>query len=202
MGEIVKFPGKAIRRYRRVRKHERVDDPDQLDLFPQPAAQIADFTEALSPFQRALLYDEREDKRAAAAYREAIESEDCTADAYCNLGILESRLGHTTDAFDCFTHALKTEPRHCHAHYNLASLYFEVNNIRLAQVHYEMAAKCDPDFANVHYNLGLVRSMNGEIPAAIEALETYQQLAPADEARQADDLLRSLRATLASKVRS
>jgi tetratricopeptide (TPR) repeat protein len=199
MGEVVKFPGKAIRRgYRRVRKHERGEDPNQLDLFASPVAEVTDFTSALSAFEQALLWDERADRRAAELYRQAIANEDCVADAWCNLGILESRAGRTTPAFDCFTQALKHEPRHCHAHYNLGNLYFEVNDSRLAQLHYELAAQCDPEFANVHFNLGLVRSMNRDLPGAIEALLTYQRLVPSDEARQADELLVSLRKTLAA----
>lgn len=197
MGEVLKFP-KPMRRYRRVRQKERGDDPNQLDLFPPPTAEIADFTDALSPFQRALLLDEREDPRAKALYVLAIESEDCAADAYCNLGIIESRQGNRAQAFDCFTKALKCEPRHCHAHYNLASLYFELKDHRLAQVHYEMAAQCDPEFANVHFNLALVRSVNGDHAGALQSLETFKRLAPAAESKEADALVESLKAIVAA----
>ena len=128
----------------------------------------------------------------------AIEEQDCVADAYCNLGIIESQKGNTTKAFDCFTTSLKHDPRHSEAHYNLGNLYFEVNDFRLAQIHYEMAAEVDPSFANVYFNLALVQAINNELAAAISALTKYQELVPEDEGRNADELLRNLKQSLAA----
>src|SRR5688572_28443201 len=201
MGELLKFPGDATKLgYSRVRKRARsVDDPDQLDLFLPAAVRISNITSGLSPFEQALLCDERNDVQAAELYVRAIENEDCVADALCNLGIIESKKGNTSKAFDCFTTSLKHDPRHSEAHYNLANLYFEVNDFRLAQIHYEMAAEVDPDFANVYFNLALVQSINNEIAGAIRSLDTFQRLVPRDEARNADELLRNLRALLAAK---
>jgi tetratricopeptide (TPR) repeat protein len=200
MGEILKFPGDATRLgYSRVRKRgRRAEDPNQLDLFLAPPARITNFTSALSPFEQALLCDERGEAQAADLYVKAIENQDCVADAFCNLGIIESKKGNTAKAFDCFTTSLKHDARHSEAHYNLANLYFEVNDFRLAQIHYEMAAEVDPDFANIYFNLALVQSINHELAAAIKTLIRYQQLAPADEARHADELLRSLKRSLAT----
>ena len=73
-----------------------------------------------------------------------------------------------------------------------------MNDVRLAQIHYEMAAEVDPSFANVYFNLALVQSINHELAAAIATLVRYQQLVPADEARHADELLRNLRQSLAA----
>ena len=201
MGEILKFPGEAARLgYSRVRKRgRRADDPNQLDLFLPPPARVESFAPASSLFEQALACDERGDAQAGDLYEQAIAQQDCVADAFCNLGILESKKGSTARAFDCFTTCLKHDPRHSEAHYNLANLYFEVNDFRLAQVHYEMAAEVDPAFANVYFNLALVQSINQELVAAIATLTKYQQLVPAEEARHADELLRNLRQTLAAK---
>ena len=201
MGEILKFPGEATRLgYSRVRKRSpRADDPNQLDFFLPSPAPISNITSGLSPFEQALMCDERGDVQAADLYAKAIENHDCESDAFCNLGILESKKGNTAKAFDCFTTSLKHDPRHSEAHYNLANLYFEVNDFRLAQIHYEMAAEVDPSFANVYFNLALVQSINHELAAAVSTLTKYQELVPADEARNADELLRSLRQTLAAK---
>lgn len=201
MGEILKFPGEATTLgYRRVRKQiRRADDPNQLDLFLPPPARITSFASGLSAFEQALLSDERGDDQAAELYAKAIENQDCVADALCNLGIIESKKGNTAKAFDCFTTSLKHDPRHTEAHYNLGNLYFELNDFRLAQIHYEMAAEVDPMFANVYFNLALVQSMNHELAAAVTSLTKYQHLAPKAEAAQADDLLRNLRQTLAAK---
>ena len=80
-----------------------------------------------------MLLDEREDRRAADSYRRAIAEGDCPADAYCNLGIIESKAGRMAKAFDCFTKSLEHDPRHFESHYNLGNLYFEEDNLRLAQ---------------------------------------------------------------------
>jgi tetratricopeptide (TPR) repeat protein len=200
MGEILKFPGEATRfGYSRVRKRgQQPDDPNQLDLFLPPPARISNFSPAFSAFEQALLCDERGELQAADLYTKAIEMCDCVADAYCNLGILESKRGNTTKAFDCFTTSLKHDPRHLEAHYNLANLYFEVNDFRLAQIHYEIAREVDPKFANIYFNLALVQSINNELDTAIKTLTQYQQLVTTDEARNADELLRNLRQSLAT----
>ncbi len=200
MGQILKFPAQASKfGYKRVRKRCTAEDhPDQLNLFLQPAAQILSFRAAMSPFEQALLFDERGDTAAADLYAKAIEDHDCVADAYCNLGILESQKGNAARAFDCFTTSLKHDPRHSEAHYNLANLYFELNDFRLAQIHYEMAAEVAPGFANVFFNLALVQSINNELAAAIATLTKYQQLVSADEARNAEELLQRLQKSVAA----
>jgi tetratricopeptide (TPR) repeat protein len=200
MGQILKFPAQASKfGYTRVRKRApSVENPGQLHLFSRPSAQILSFASPLSPFEQALMLDERGDQKAAELYARAIEDHDCVADAYCNLGIIESQKGNTAGAFDCFTTSLKHDPRHSEAHYNLANLYFELDDFRLAQIHYEMAAQVAPAFANVHFNLALVQSINNELAAAIITLTRYQQLVPADEARHAEELLHSLQKSLAA----
>jgi tetratricopeptide (TPR) repeat protein len=200
MGEVLNFPGETTRLgYRRVRKRCRPDDPNQLDLFLPPPSPIASFAPALSAFEQALLLDERGDPKAAELYLKAIENRECVPDAFCNLGILESRSGNTAKAFDCFTSCLTQDPRHLEAHYNLANLYFEVNDFRLAQVHYEIAAEVDPSFANALFNLGLVQSINQELDAAVTTLTRYQQLVSREEASNADEILRNLRQSLAAR---
>jgi tetratricopeptide (TPR) repeat protein len=202
MGEILKFPGEAAKLgYSRVRRRaRRADDPNQLDLFLPLLSRIES---ALSPaqslFERALQCDERGGDGAGELYAKAIENKECVADSFCNLGIIESNKGNTAKAFDCFTTSLKHDPRHSEAHYNLANLYFEVNDFRLAQIHFEIAVEVDPSFANVYFNLALVQSINSDLSAAIASLLKYQQLVSPEEARNADELLRNLRQTLAAK---
>jgi tetratricopeptide (TPR) repeat protein len=204
MAQILKFPPQASKfGYKRVKKRAKTpENPDQLHLFPQPTAQILTFTPELSRFEQALMLDERGDPKAAESYGKAIEEHDCVADAYCNLGIIESQKGNTTKAFDCFTTSLKHNPRHSEAHYNLGNLYFEVNDFRLAQVHYEMAGEVDPSFANVHFNLALVQTIRNDFAAAISALTKYQELVSQEEARKADELLRNLKKSLAASPKT
>jgi len=204
MSQIIKFPTQATKLgYRRVkRRSQPAGHPDQLHLFPQPTAQILEFAPDVSPFEQALLWDERGDERAADLYARAIEQHDCVADAYCNLGIIESHRGDTTKAFDCFTTSLKHNPRHCEAHYNLGNLYFDLNDFQLAQIHYEMAAEVDPSFPNVYLNLALVQAINDDPSGAVRTLGKYQELVPAEEGRHAEKLLLDLKGTLATAKNS
>src|SRR5438876_7099851 len=200
MAQILKFPAQASKfGYRRVRKRAKAaENLDQLHLFAKPTAQILNLSSALSRFEQALMLDERGDLKAAELYAKAIAEQDCVADAYCNLGIIESQKGNTTKAFDCFTTSLKYDPRHSEAHYNLGNLYFDVNDLRLAQVHYEIAGEVDPSFANVYFNLALVQAIKNDLGAAISALTRYQELVSAEEARDAGELLINLKKSLAA----
>lgn len=197
MAQILKFPAQASKLgYKRVRKHKSGDNQNQLDLFAAPTAQILDLESGLSRFERALLLDERGDPRAAEFYSKAIEEQDCAADAYCNLGIIESQKGNTSKAFDCFTICLKHDPRHSEAHYNLGNLYFDLNDFRLAQTHYEMAREVDPAFANIYFNLALVQGINNDFSGAVDALSKYRELVSEEEGRIADELLQNLKKSL------
>lgn len=199
MAQILKFPGQSSKfGYKRVKKRAKAaENPDQLVLFSQPTAQILNFASALTPFEQALFLDERGDSKAGELYTKAIEEHDCVADAWCNLGIIESQKGNSTKAFDCFTTSLKHDPRHSEAHYNLGNLYFDLNDFRLAQIHYEMAGEVDPSFANVYFNLALVQAINNDIAGAKAALAKYQALVSEGEARNAGQLLQNLRKSLA-----
>jgi tetratricopeptide (TPR) repeat protein len=204
MAQILKLPVQATKLgYKRVRKRCQVSDPNQLDLFPRPRAQILDFTPpGLSPFEQALMLDERGDHRAAALYEKAIDQQDCVPDALCNLGIIESQRGNTIKAFDCFTACLKHDPRHSEAHYNLANLYFDQNDFRLAQLHFEMAAEMEPAFANAFFNLALVLAINNEPERALSALNKYQELVSEEEGRIALEVVEGLRKSVAAAIHS
>lgn len=197
MGEIIQFPAKQAAKFglERARKH-RKEDPEQISLFPSGRAGVRRLPAGIGPFEEALLLDERGDSRAEALYRKAISEGDFVADAYCNLGIIESGAGRTTKAFDCFTKALEHDPRHFEAHYNLGNLYFEADNLRLARMHYELAAEISRESPNLFFNLGLVLALLDEKKAAIDVFVKYQLLATPEERRNADDLLTCLRRSL------
>lgn len=201
MAQIIRLPVKASKLgFRRVRKGcHAAANPDQLDLFAAPTAEILEFSApGIGAFAQALMSDERGDARAAQLYARAIEQQDCVADAFCNLGIIESGNGNTIKAFDCFTNCLKHNPRHAEAHYNLANLYFEQNDFRLAQLHFELAVEMDPEFANAWCNLALAQALTGDIAAALRTLARYRQLVTPEEARIAEELLENLRKSMSA----
>jgi len=207
MGKILHFPATPPAKlgFERVKvKKGRKKDPEkhgQMNMFSpaseQHPARIVSLSSRFSPFEEALLLDERGEKNAAESYKKAISNGDSVADAYCNLGILESKAGKTENAFDCFTKSLKEDPRHLESHYNLANLYFDMDNLRLAQQHYEIATQIDPMFPNIYFNLGLVLAINENLQEAVDILGKYQELVPEEEGCKADELLASLKSSLA-----
>lgn len=210
MGNILQFNAKPPTKlgFERVKKRKqgRPERRDQLNLFTVPppagtggAAQIVHLAPRYGPFEEGLLLDERGDGRAQESYWRAIEEGDCVADAYCNLGVLESQAGRTAKAFDCFTKSLELDPRHLESHYNLANLYFEAGDLRLSKMHYEIAAEIEPEFVNTYFNLGLVHAMSEDFKSAVTALRKYKELASEEEGRKADELLSSLNRSIAAR---
>ncbi len=196
MTKIVKLSdhpatGFGLKRVRR-RKKKIPEDYGQLNLFDSqpPSGKVVQLS--TGSFEEALTKDEMGDVPGAKqAYRGAIKNGDRVADAYCNLGILESQ-NNSINAIDCFTRSLKVAPRHFQSHYNLANLYSEEKNYQLAKLHYEIAIEIAPDFPNAHYNLGLVMALMKDYRGAIKALTTYRKLAPSDELGKTNELIDSL----------
>jgi tetratricopeptide (TPR) repeat protein len=197
MAKVIQFPSPGPEKfgYKSVRKKgkESRRKPGQLDLFN--SGKIIRLNQ-LSRFEEALLLDDRGDKKAKDTYLKAIEEGDFIADAYCNLGILESQEGNVSKAIDCFTKCLKENPRHFEAHYNLANLYAEVGNLGLAKVHYQISIEVEPYFPNSHFNLGLTLAMNKEIQEAIYSLQSYCRLVSPQDKKQALELIDNLSHTL------
>jgi tetratricopeptide (TPR) repeat protein len=186
---------RALTQFRRVRelraqgltlKQVEAELQGQMNLFKPAHSRVA---RLLSPFEEALMLHERGDAKAAQLYREAISEGDNLADAYCNLGIIELEEGRMPKALDCFSLALKNEPRHVEAHYNLANLYFDASDLPLAKLHYETAAELEPGFSPLHYNLALVYYKLDDLDGACAALHRYKELAPEDQEMKAIDEL-------------
>lgn len=206
MVKILKFPDQLYSKYdfkraKRSRKRKKVDleDYGQLNLFNGGKAQILRLPSNLSPFEEALVFDEQGDGRAKEAYLSAISEGDCIADAYCNLGILESRKENTNQAFDCFTKSLKEDSRHFESHFNLGNLYFDSGDFKLARLHYEIASQIYPTYANVYFNLGLVLALSEEYKLSIEVLNRYKSMVSEEEGKKADGLLETLEKSLVTQ---
>jgi tetratricopeptide (TPR) repeat protein len=185
----------------------------QLNLFKPPrgrksvgfgrgdrSERVINLPSTAGPFEEALVLDERGDKNAARLYWKAITLGDSVADAYCNLGIIECKHGNTSRPFNFFTNALENDPRHFESHYNIANLYFETGDLRLARLHYEIAAEIRSEYPNVYFNLGLVHAINENFKAAVAALSNYKELAPDLDEGHADELLVTLTRSLAKPV--
>lgn len=213
LNNVIPFPGKVVPKfgYKRVRRRDaaRMEAEGQLNLFDTPAgrneagfgrehrARIVDLSPHLPVFEEALVMDERGDKKSAAEkYWKAITNGESVADAYCNLGIIECGAGNTSKAFNCFTNALEADPRHFEAHFNVANLYFETGDLRLARLHYEIASEIQPDYPHLYFNLGMVHALSEDYRSAIVALSNYKELAPDLKDSHADELIDSLKRSI------
>ncbi|MCB0493018.1 MAG: tetratricopeptide repeat protein [Cyclobacteriaceae bacterium] len=197
MAKVIKFPIQTPEKFGfrpvRRRKTTGIKNPGQFNLFT--GGKLVKLNQ-LSAFEEALLLDEQGDSKAKDLYQKAIQQGDAIADAYCNLGILESEAKNFSKAIDCFTLSLKEEPRHFESHYNLANLYAEIGNFPLAKVHYEISIEIEPEFPNSHFNLGLTLAMNKEIENAILSLMNYRKRAAPEEKGHADELISTLTRTV------
>lgn len=189
--------------YKPVKKSKRIDleKHGQLNLFAPPSreAKVIQLKSDLSPFEQGLLLDEKGDNNARIFYEKAIAADDYTADAYCNLGIIESKEGNTARAIDCFTKSLERNPRHFESHFDLANLYFDLNDLKLAKLHYQVAAEIQPEYPNVYFNLALVYAMLNELHDSVDTLKKFKSFSRVSEHKSADALLNKLQNTLKEK---
>jgi len=206
-GEELQFDFNALTRFRTVRELRKrglglrgieKQLQGQLPLFEAGGAQILPLRR-LTPFEEGLVAHERhEHERAANLFRQAIDDGDHIADALTNLSLIAADAGDDVAALDLVTLALSEEPRHVEGQYNLACLYFKLEDLLLAKLHFELCAAIEPGFTNVYYNLGLVYAALGELGNALRALETYREQAGEDDGDGADELIAMLRAVQAT----
>ena len=197
MAKVIQFPVPSPERFgfKPVRKQKAATPKKgaQLNLFT--GAKVVSLNQ-LTTFEEALTLDEMGDPKAREVYVKAIQEGENKADAYCNLGILESNQRNFTKAIDCFTKSLKEDPRHFESHYNLANLYSEAGNLPLAKVHYQISIEIEPEFPNSYFNLAITLAMNKEVDEAIQNLMIYRNLVSAEDQQQADELINNLSRTL------
>lgn len=175
----------------RSKKYRKLEKHGQLDLFT--SGKILRLQPS-SSFEEALVLDESGDTQSAKKwYQKAIQIEDSTADACCNLGIILYEEKDYPSAINNFTLCLGHNPRHCEAHFNLANVYAEVGDLGLAKLHYRIAIEIEPGFLGSYINLGLALAKNDEYEEAIEVLNTFLAQAPEHERQPAEDLVTTLK---------
>ncbi len=200
MARIVQFPvntpAKLGPKKARRRKKPNLEDYGQLNMFDQlqDNTPIVSLPKAGSFFEEALKLDEQGSVEAEKFYLLAIENEQSVEDALCNLGILKSSRGDLTQAINYLTQCLKKNPRHFEAHYNLGNVYSDLGNLKLAKVHYELSVEIEPDYPNSYYNLGLALISLKRYKEAIQSINKYVELAPSNEHKIANELIKTLNA--------
>jgi DNA-binding transcriptional MerR regulator len=209
-GEL-RYDFQALIRFRRIRelrnkgltiRQIEAELHGQMNLFPERGGRLIQLPVRRTPLEEALFLHEQGDQKAIEMYQLAILEGDCVSDAYCNLGIMEFENKETIKAFDNFTNALKHDPRHFESHFNLAHLYFETGEYRLARLHYEISALLEPNSACVHFNLGLVYAVSNSLDAAIAALNKAKEHATDEELTEIEELLAGLTKAVEDKNRT
>lgn len=199
MAKVIQFPGPQPEKFgpiraRKKKKGKGLEKNGQLNLFTGGKV-IA--LHQLSLFEEALALDDHGDLESAkSGYLKAVGAGENVADAYCNLGIIEFQQDHQALAIDYLSRSLEVNPRHFEAHYNLANVYGEIGDFKLAKAHYGISIQLEPGFANSYFNLGLTLAMNKEYREAVQAIEKYIQYSPNEDHSTIIAVLDKLKSTL------
>ncbi len=169
----------------------------QLNLFEETTEHSTLIQFPRSVFLEALHAQERHEESARALFLKAIEAEEYVADSYCNLGVLEFEATRVAPAVDFLTLALRHDPRHFEAQYNLANVYLDAGQYRLAQLHYEIALEIEPSYPNLSYNLGVAYGLQGDLERSHRCFARYSELSP-DAAESVSPLLAQLQYALSA----
>lgn len=184
----IAFPLVPKRPKRRRRRPKT--DARQLDLFAH--GKLIELPVEPSAMDMALLYDDCGDDRAEEWYIRAINDGDRPMDALCNLGSLYVRSSNTTEAFACFSEAIRRNPFHLEAHRNLGDYYVVAGDDVQALAHFRWGARIAPRDPTTRFCLGVILARQGRREEAIAELEVCRQLTRRPK-RAAEELLRQLR---------
>jgi len=109
--------------------------------------------------------------KARKLYRKLCSLDADDIQAQFTLGLINSRLGNTDEALDCFTAVVRREPRTAEAWFNMGLLCQKAERLQEAEVHYRKALQLKPDFHAVYNSLG---SVLAELERFDEARENYE----------------------------
>lgn len=110
--------------------------------------------------------------RAPEAYARAIELNPNNADAHVNLGRLLQLQGDLKLAKRHYELALEAVSDHELAHYNVGTVYDELNDAEKAAEFYRRA----PGVPDAHYNLSRISEIRGDELSALRHMRQYRQL--------------------------
>jgi|GEM_PF-2052800 tetratricopeptide (TPR) repeat protein len=163
---------------------------NQLSLFSSEEIPLPN-----SPYAMGLLMDEKGSlQEAKTYYLRAIQEEDHVPEAYCNIGVIESRMDRSTHALTAFARALAIRPLFVDARHNMALEYLDQEDYLLAGLHIEIALQLDPEAPGLHFCQALVCIGKDDFTEALEGLRKFQEIAPdekRDEIKQLEELIQA-----------
>ncbi len=104
---------------------------------------------------------------------------DTLANAWNNLGLLDTQEGHAGEAVRCFQEAVRLSPDHLIALNNLGNAYRLLKNWDEARKAFEHALEVNPADAEANYGLGMVFAQADDAVRAYEYLQRALKSRPA-----------------------
>ena len=125
---------------------------------------------------------------AEASYKQAIEVDDRTSEAYVRLADLYARTGRTGETIETYEASLAVDPAQPRLHHTLGLLYERTGELTRAVQHYEEAIRHQEDHAEAKNNLAYLYAESGEnLDRALDLAQDAKQLMP-DDPNAADTL--------------
>jgi Flp pilus assembly protein TadD len=122
-------------------------------------------------------------QKAAEEYQKVLDIEPENVDAMTNLGVAYYNLGKLDDAIDVYLTAVELAPKDGDIRSNLAAAYVQKYQLSAAEDdlykaldEYKKAVELNPNLAEAHYGLGVVYTLLGQNPEAIQAFQKFQEL--------------------------
>ncbi|CAM9414871.1 unnamed protein product [Ascophyllum nodosum] len=156
---------------------------------PDPTRAYAHFVQANT------YYSNQELERAVKEYQTALKFDPQHADTMCNLGSALQDLGDFDLSRHWYSKAVKANPYHAVAHFNLGLLIHD-EDVETAMEHYQSAVEMDPSMADAWSNLGSAYHQENDLEDALgcyqEAIRLYETEEAYTDLPFTDDVLATL----------
>ena len=125
-----------------------------------------------------LLRDAEDLEGARKALERALRLDPLLHEAMIQLGHVLLEMGFAEESLSYYKQVLQDQPTHLEALQGAAASAFDLGDLLLAETYSRQAIDRDPERPEGHYNLGIVMSMRGKWPEAIDALEMAVKIEP------------------------
>jgi tetratricopeptide (TPR) repeat protein/ubiquinone/menaquinone biosynthesis C-methylase UbiE len=100
-------------------------------------------------------------------YKKALVIKPDYSDAFCNIGIVQKKIGDLDESIISYKKAIKFNPLHAVAYYHLGNALKEQGKLEEAIEVYNKVLSIKPDYADAYYNLGNALKDQGKLEEAV-----------------------------------
>jgi tetratricopeptide (TPR) repeat protein len=122
---------------------------------------------------------------AKSTLEQATQLDPTLAEAYYQIGLVDSKLGKVPDAIQNFEHVLQLQPRHAKTLVALGTLYVQQGELEKAQDVLQRGAAADPKDPDAEYQLSLLFKRTGNAAEARRHMERFRKLKEEKDRRAA-----------------